>query len=38
MSQNIKMNKPNQNINSITYEIPCGKLEKTILNDKEIKI
>ena len=39
MSQNIKMNnKQNTNINSITYEVPCGKLEKTILNDKQIKI
>jgi len=39
MSQNINMNnKQNTNINSITYEVPCGKLEKTILNDKQIKI
>ena len=39
MSQNINinMNKTNSNINSTSLEVPCGKLEKTILNDKQIK-
>ena len=39
MNQNIKINnKPNSNSNSNSYEVPCGKLEKTILNDKQIKV
>ena len=38
MSQNIKMSKSNTNNNSNYYEVPCGKLEKNILNDKQIKI
>ena len=38
MSQNIKMNKSSTNNNSNYYEVPCGKLEKTVLNDKQIKI
>ena len=39
MNQNIKINnKPNSNTNSHSFEVPCGKLEKTILNYKEIKV
>ena len=39
MNQNIKINnKPNSNSNLNSYEVPCGKLEKTILNDKQIKV
>ena len=38
MSQNIQINNnPNISKNSNIYEVPCGKLEKTILNDKQIK-
>ena len=39
MSQNIQINNnPNISKNSNIYEVPCGKLEKTILNDKQIKV
>ena len=38
MSENIKLNNSNSNINSTFFEFPCGKLEKTILNDKQIQI
>ena len=34
---NISQNSDNKNIPQNIYEIPCAKLEKTILNDKEIK-
>ena len=37
MSQNIKISKSNSNMSSKYYEVPCRKLEKTILNDKQIK-
>ena len=37
MSQNIKLSKSNSNISSKYIEISCRKLEKTILNDKQIK-
>ena len=34
---NISQNPENKNSSSNGYEIPCGFLEKTILNDKDIK-
>ena len=41
MNQNIQMNTPQapekKNAPQNVIEVPCGKLDKTILNDKEIK-